>query len=114
MSRETESSSSPLEAIRRKEAEVKRRLAAERETAEALQVEAERRARELLMAAESEGRQSGEAQRQAALAAVRRDVEEIIARARDQAENLQRAAEGQMHSAIQHAIEIVVGGPREA
>jgi len=110
----TEHPSLPLEVIRRKEAEVKRRLAAERETAEVARAEAGQHARELLAAAEIEGRQAGEAQRQAALIAVQREADEILAQARAEAERLQHAGERQKTSAIDHAIEVIVGGSREA
>jgi hypothetical protein len=48
-----------LEVIRRHEAELKRRLAVERETVEVVLVEAERQAHEVLIAAEAEGRHPG-------------------------------------------------------
>ena len=66
---DSEGSGPLLEVIRRQEAEIKRRLAAQREAGEAVLAEAEHRAREMLIAAEAEGRRVGEAQRQAAQAA---------------------------------------------
>ena len=109
-----ESSIPPLEAIRRTEAEVKRRLAVEREAVEALLAEAERRTRELLNAAEIEGRRAGEAQRQAAQVEVEREAQAIVVRARAEAERLQRAGEQRMAAAVARAIEIVIGSTREA
>ena len=104
-----ESFGSLLEVIRRTEAEVKRRLASERAAAEATLAEAERRARELLPAAETEGRREGEAQRQAALAEVERAVVSIVAQARVETEALQRRGEDHIEMAVARAIEIVIG-----
>jgi len=109
-----ESSGPPLEAIRRTEAEVKRRLAAEREAVEALLAEAKRRAGELLSAAEIEGRRAGEAQRQAAQAEVEREAQAIVARARAEAERLQHVGEQRMAAAVERAVEIVIGSAHEA
>jgi vacuolar-type H+-ATPase subunit H len=113
MSRVVDDSSPLLEIIRRKEAEVKRRLAAEREAVEAALAEAERRARDLLTAAEVEGRRIGEAQRQATLAETERNAQAIVAQARAEAEMLQRAGEQHMAAAVARAFEIVIGGPHE-
>jgi len=73
--------SSPLDLIRRKEAEVKRHLAIESEAAEQIIADAERRARALVAAAEEEGRQEGEARRRAARAEAERRSAEIVAQA---------------------------------
>ena len=102
-----------LEAVRRTEAEVKRRLAAEREAADAVLAEAQQRANELLCAAKVEGRRVGEVQRQAAHAEYEREANEILARAHGQADRLQRAGEQQMAVAVARAVEIVIGGVRE-
>ena len=103
-----------LQAIRRKEAEVKRRLAAERETVESRVASAERQARELLTAAEIEGQRVGEAQRQATLAEAEREAATVLTRARAEAELLQRVGEQRMPAAVARAVEIVLGGLREA
>jgi len=102
-----------LEAIRRKEAEVKRRLAAEHQAAEAALAEAEQRARELIAAGEAEGWRQGEAERQAAQAEAEREAEAIIAQARAEAEALERAAAAWLAVATARALEIVIGGPYE-
>lgn len=114
MSRVVEDSSPLLEVIRRKEAEAKRQLAAEREAVEAALAEAERRARDLLAAAEVEGQRAGEAGRQAVLAEAERNAQAIVAQAQAEAEMLQRAGERQMVAAVARAFEIVIGGPHEA
>jgi vacuolar-type H+-ATPase subunit H len=100
----------PLEAIRRKEAEVKRRLAAEHESAQTAIAEAERQARELVAAAEAEGRRQGEVQRQAARAEAEREATAIVARARAEAETLQRAGEARLEAAIARAVKFMVDG----
>ena len=109
-----ESSGSPLETIRRKEAEIKRRLAAQREAGEVALAEAEQRARDLLIAAEVEGRRVGEAQRQAAQAEAEYEAQSIVARAQAEAERLQHVGQQPIAAAIARAAEIVVGGAHEA
>ena len=109
-----EDSGPVLEVVRRKEAEVKRRLAAEREAAEAVLASAEQHARERLIAAEGEGRRTGEAQRQAALTEAERGAQSIIARAHAEAEMLQRTGQQQLPALVARAVEIVIGGRHEA
>jgi vacuolar-type H+-ATPase subunit H len=108
-----ESSGSPLEVIRRKEAEIKRRLAVQREAGEAVLAEAERRAREMLIAAEAEGRSAGEAQRQAAQVAAEGEAQAIVARARAEAHRLQRVGQQPIAAAVARAVEMVIGGAHE-
>ena len=102
-----------LEVIRHKEAEVKRQLAAEHEAAGAALAQAERCARDLLSAAEIEGRRAGEAQRQTALDAAEREAQAILARARAEAEALQRTGAQRIAAAAARAVEIVIGGAYE-
>ncbi len=108
-----EDSGPVLEVIRRKEAEVKRRLAAEREASEAVLASAEQCAREILTAAQSEGRRIGEMQRQAAQAEAEREAQLILARAQAEAELLQRAGQQLLAAAVARAVEIVIGGRHE-
>ncbi len=110
----SEGFSAPLEVIRRKEAEIKRRLAAQREADEAVLAEAERRAREMLIAAEAEGRRTGEAQRQAAQAAAEGEAQSIVARAQAEAERLQRVGQQPIAAAVARAVELVIGSAHEA
>jgi vacuolar-type H+-ATPase subunit H len=109
-----EGSGSPLEVIRRKEAEVKRRLAAQHEIGETTLAEAERRAREMLIAAETEGRRAGEAQRQAAHAAAESEAQSIVARAQAEAERFQRVGQQPIAAVVGRAIELVIGSAHEA
>ncbi len=99
----------PLDAIRRKEAEVKRRLAAEREAAQAALAEAEKHAGELMAAAEAQGRQDSGIQRQAARAEAEREAEALVAQARAYAERFQRLGTERMAQAVARALEIVIG-----
>lgn len=108
-----ESFSQALEAIRRKEAEVKRRLASERDATEEVVAAAERRARERLNAAEMEGRRAGETQRQAARADAEREAGAILARAQADAQMLQDTGKRRMAAAVACAVEIVIGGAGE-
>jgi vacuolar-type H+-ATPase subunit H len=109
----SEDSVSPLEVIRRKEAEIKRRLAAQREAGKAVLAEAERRAGEMLIAAEAEGRCAGEVQRQAAQAAAENEAQSIVARSQAEAERLQCVGQRPIAAAVARAIEMVVGGAHE-
>ncbi len=109
-----EDSGQILEVIRRKEAEVKRRLAAEREAAEDVLAKAGQQARALLIAAEIEGRRTGEAQRQAAQAEAECEAQSIGAQARAEAELLLRVRQQHMDATVAHAFEIVIGGQHEA
>ena len=97
-----------LEVIRRKEAEVKRRLAAEREAAQAAQAAAERQARELVVAAEAEGRCQGEAERQAARSEAEHEATAIVAQAHARAKLLQRGGEEHLEAAIARAVKLMV------
>ncbi len=103
-----------LEVIRRKEAEIKRRLAAQREAGEAVVADAERRAHELLFAAEVEGRLAGESQRQAARVVAEDEARAIIARAQTEAERLRRVGQHPIDAAVARTIELVSGGAHEA
>ncbi len=100
---------SALEAIRRKEAEVKRRLAVQREVGEGLLTEAERRAGEMLIAAVAEGRNAGDAQRQTARGAAEAEAQAIVARAQADAQRLQQASQQSIAAAITHAVQLVIG-----
>ncbi len=104
---------SPLEAIRRQEAEIKRRLAAQREAGEVILAEAERRAREMLLAAEVGGRRAGEIQRQAAQAAVEDEAQSIVTQAQAEAERLLQIGRPSIAAAVARAVELVIGGACE-
>jgi vacuolar-type H+-ATPase subunit H len=97
-----------LELIRRKEAEVKRRLAAEREAAQAALVEAEQRGRETVAAAEVEGQRDGEAQYQVAVAAAECEAQATLARAQAEVEALQRTSPVQIEAAVARAVKIIL------
>ena len=97
-----------LELIRRKEAEVKRRLASEREAAQESIAEAERKARELAAVAEVEGQREGEAQRLAARVEVEREAATIVSQAHAKAETLQRTGEVWLEAAIARAVKFIV------
>jgi len=109
----SEGSGPLLEVIRRQEAEIKRRLAAQREAGEAVLAEAEHRAREMLIAAEAEGRRAGEAQRQAAQAVAEGEAQSIVARAQAEAERLQRVGQQSIAAAVAGAVELVIGSAHE-
>lgn len=101
-----------LDAIRHVEAEVKRRLAAERLAAQLTITQTEQHAHELVAAAEADGQREGEAQRRQAQHDAERLGEALVASARLEAERLHRLGEAQLNTAITRAIEIVLGGTR--
>jgi hypothetical protein len=97
-----------LEIIRRKEAEVRRRLIIETEALQAMCFDSERRGRELIAAAEAEGRAEGVRQREHALAEAEREAHTLTAQARAQAELLQRLGVERMEAAVRQALAIVI------
>jgi vacuolar-type H+-ATPase subunit H len=103
-----------LEVIRRHEAELKRRLAVEHETVEVVVAEAKRQAREVLIAAEAEGRRAGEEQRRAAQSQAESEAQSIVARAHTEAEALQQLGQPPLTAVTARAVEIVIGGGHEA
>ncbi len=103
-----EADSTPLlEAIRLKEREVKRRLAVEAEAAQAALGTAERQAREIVAAAEADGRREGEQQSQMAQAEADAEAQALVARADAEAERLQQAGAQRMEAAVQRAVALV-------
>ena len=103
-----------LETIRRREAEVQRRVALERESAQAVLDEAEQQAAQLLAAAEAEGRRIGEEQCRVALADADSEAGAILARSHAEAEALQRAGSQRLPIAVDRVVEMVIGGAYEA
>jgi vacuolar-type H+-ATPase subunit H len=101
--------SSLLDVIRRKEAEVTRCLAAASRAAEADIAAARQRAQELITQAEVEGEREGQRQRQMALDQAEREAETIIASARAEAETLRCINQAQMEEAVRRALEIIIG-----
>jgi vacuolar-type H+-ATPase subunit H len=96
-----------LEAIRRKEAEVKRLLTAENEAARAALAAAESQARGVIAAAAADGERAGNDQRQAAQEQADAEAQAIVAQARAEAEELQRVGAQRMETAIQLAVATV-------
>jgi vacuolar-type H+-ATPase subunit H len=97
-----------LEIIRRKEAEVKRRLAGEREAAEAALAQAKQQAREIIAAAEAAGQRTGQDQYRAIMAEADRESESLVAQARAEAQCLLQVGQEQMETAIARAIQVIV------
>jgi vacuolar-type H+-ATPase subunit H len=97
-----------LEAIRRAEAEAKRRLTLEGEAARIALAEAERRAQEVIAAAEIEGREEGARLREQAQARVEAEAQAIMDQARAEAKLLQRAGALAMEAAIAQAVATVI------
>ena len=99
---------SPLEIIRRKEAEVTRCLAAARETAVTEIKAVEQQARNLRQA-ETRGQREGEAQRQAVLDEAEREAESILAQAKAQAEALRNVSQVEVETVVAQAMTIIIG-----
>jgi vacuolar-type H+-ATPase subunit H len=100
---------SPLEIIRRKEAEVTRCLAAARETAVTEIKAVEQQARNLARQAETQGQREGEAQRQAVLDEAEREAESILAQAKAQAEALRNVSQVEVETVVAQAMTIIIG-----
>ncbi len=105
----SDSSFSPLDIIRNKEAEVTRRLAATREAVANEIAAARQRAQEQIARAEERGRSAGEAQRHSILDDVEKEAQAIITQADAEAEVLRHITYEQMEAAVKHALDIVLG-----
>lgn len=109
-----DSSLTLLDHIRRQEAEIKRCLALEHQAAEARLAEARRRAHDLIVAAEAEGRFQGQAEYRAAQVEAEREAAEIISRARARAEALQTIGRARLEAAVAHSLQVILGGEHAA
>jgi len=96
-----------LEVIRQTEGKGQRRLAVEGEAAHEALAAAERRAHEMITAAEAEGQRQGEEQCQAALAEAEAQAQEIVQQARAQAELLQKVGVQHLPAAVQRVVALV-------
>jgi vacuolar-type H+-ATPase subunit H len=103
-----------LESIRRKESEMKARVAAERAAAQAAVAEAERRRETLLAQADEEGRSAGEAERLALRQAVEAEVKQTVDEAEAAARALRTHGKAHVQEGVQHALAVVLGGQHGA
>lgn len=104
-----EATESPLDAIRRAEAEVSRRVAAAREDAEQSEAHARSQISAIKEEIESEGHREGEALYDRLIADARAEAEIMVAEARDQAEILRFRGQARMDDAVRRAVEFVIG-----
>lgn len=98
----------PLDQIRHAEAEIARRVAAAREAAERTIAEAHAQAAAIKQEAREKGRHEGEIRYRDILNRAEEQSRAIIAQGQRDAEQLRRRGNERMHSAIHHAISIII------
>lgn len=98
-----------LETIRGKEAETTRRMAGERQAAQAAIKAAKQRACDIIANAEARGKKEGEAQRQAILEESERQAAAIVAQAKAEAKALHCLSREEMKTTVNQVIKIVTG-----
>jgi len=104
----------PLDQIRKAEADVTRRIAAARQAEEAAAQDARLQALDLQHQARETGRREGLAQAQAIVARAEKKARALIMQADSQAKDLTRAGNLRMNSAVHSAVAIVAGQEAQA
>lgn len=100
---------SPLEQIRRTEAEVTRKIAAARENAEQILTDARRQAATLQQAATETGAREGQARYKADILSAEEEALAIVAEAKTKAKKLSRRGQKRMHAGVSLALNLVIG-----
>ena len=104
----------PLDQIRKAEADVTRRIAAARQAAEAAAQDARVQALDLQRQARETGRREGLAQAQAIIARAEKKARALIMQADSQAKDLTREGNLRMNAAVHSAVAIVAGQEAQA
>ena len=107
------SKSTPLEQIRLAEAETSRQIAAARQAAEEIVVDAHRQAATLKEDALDAGHLAGQKEAQEHLAQIQTEARRLIAQAQVQAEESNQYGVEQMDRAVKYALLFVIGLPEE-
>ena len=100
---------SPLERIRQAEAEVTRRLAAARESAEKTVATAQAQAAQIKNQANEDGQRSGEAKLREMISKAEEESRGIVTQAHQRAEKLRRKGQHRMDQAVRMAFLCLVG-----
>lgn len=104
---------SPLEQIQQVEAEVSRRIAAQREDAHRAELRAREQASVLLREAQAQGQCEGQAEYERQVAQATREAQALCEQARAQADHMRRTGDQCMESAVQLALAILTGMTQE-
>jgi vacuolar-type H+-ATPase subunit H len=99
---------SPLDQIRQTEAEVTRKIAAARESAEKILKDAHRQANAIKQEASETGTQEGKARYRAIISETEEESHAIVAEAKAQARRLRQSGQGQMQTCVRLAINFVI------
>ena len=101
-----------LDQVRQEEAEVTRRVAAARESAELAVKEARKRAEELKQEARQTGHRDGERRYKQVISESEAQANTLLAQAKAQAEELRRRGDEVMDEAVRHVLSVVLGVER--
>ena len=104
---------SPLDQIRQAEAEVTRRVAAARQTAEATAQKVQAQAEGIKHHACETGQREGQAQYRETISRAEEDARALVAQAQRRAEILRRQGNLCMDDVVRRAVEIVIGQEQE-
>jgi vacuolar-type H+-ATPase subunit H len=99
---------SPLDQIRQTEAEVTRRIAAARITAEQIVEQARQQAAALKREASESGRREGQARYQTSLSNAEEEARALVAEAQEQADQLRRRGDKRMQLAVNRAFNFLI------
>jgi vacuolar-type H+-ATPase subunit H len=99
----------PLDQIRRAEAEAARRIAAAKVSAEEAVRRAQQQAATIKRQAREGGRRAGQAQYQQTVALAKKEADVLVENADGRAESLRRSAQLQMDAAVRLAIDVIIG-----
>jgi vacuolar-type H+-ATPase subunit H len=99
----------PLDQIRRAEAEAARRIAAAKVSAEEAVRRAQQQAATIKRQAREGGRRAGQAQYQQTVALAKKEADVLVENAHGRAESLRRSAQLQMDAAVRLAIDVIIG-----
>lgn len=100
---------SPLDQIRKTEAEVTRQIASAREIAEHTVTQAMTQAKVLLDDSCQIGRREGKKRYREIVSNAEEEAQAIVAQARNRAEHLRRRAGQRMVVGVEHAMDIIIG-----
>lgn len=100
---------SPLDQIRRTEAEVTRQIAVARERADQILKDAQRQAAVLRQEAREAGAREGQARYRVTVSKAEEEAIAIIAEAKTQAKKLRRRGQNQMPEGVRLAVNLIIG-----
>lgn len=105
---------SPLNQIQHAEAETIRRVAAARENARQVEIDAQEQTMRMLHEAQAQGRREGQAEYEAAVAQAKLEAQQMRNQALQQTESLRHKGESFLEAALNQAVAVVTGMNHEA